>query len=111
MRVDMWPWPLIAVGFHGVSSQTGSIITTRTWVSAHSKEASACSTALSMSSGSYSELVIQGLVHRKRKELMTASKFTSSGKTTEQYVIPPVMEQLSGLPNSSVVVRNVISSA
>ncbi len=36
MRVDMLPWLLIAVGFHGMSSQTGSIMTTINRVSMHS---------------------------------------------------------------------------
>jgi hypothetical protein len=41
---------------------------------------------------------------------MTAPKVASVEKA-KQYVIPPVMEQLRGLPNSSVVVRNGLSSA
>jgi hypothetical protein len=35
-------------------------------------------------------------VQRKRKVLMTAPKISSSGKA-EQYVIPPVIEQLRGM--------------
>ena len=58
MRVDMLPWPLTAVEFHGVASHTGSIKTTRIGISMHSKEASAWITASSMSSGSYSGLVM-----------------------------------------------------
>ncbi len=41
---------------------------------------------------------------------MTAPKVSSS-KKAEQNVIPPVIEQLRGLPKSSVVVRNVDYSA
>jgi len=106
----MWPWCLIAVEFRGVSSQIGSIMTTKNEVYAHSEEASACSTALRTSSSSYSGLAMHKLVHRKRKELMTAPKLTFSGKA-EQYIIPPIMEQLRRLPNSFVVVRNLLSSA
>ena len=106
----MWPWPVIAVEFRGVSSHTGSITTTRNGVFVHSEDASGCITALSTSSGSYSGLAMQELVHRKRKKLMTAPKFTSPGKA-EHYVIPPVMEQLRGLSNRSVLVRNILSSA
>jgi len=80
-------------------------MTTRNGVYTYSEEASACSTVVSMSSGSYSGLAMQQLDQRKRKELMTAKKFTSSGKA-EQYV----MEQLRGLPSSYVVVRKVPSS-
>jgi hypothetical protein len=39
-----------------------------------------------------------------------ASKISSSGKA-EPYVIPLVIEQLRGLANSSVLVRNVRSGA
>ncbi len=49
------------------------------------------------------------VVHRKRKKFTTAPKVSSSGMT-EQYVIPPAIEQLRGLPKSSVVVRNVVSN-
>jgi len=41
---------------------------------------------------------------------MTAPKISSSGKA-EQYVTPPVIEQMRGLPTSSAVVRNVLSIA
>ena len=77
----------MAVELHGVSSQIGSIMTTRNGVSVRSEEASAWSTTLSMSSGPYSGLAIQELVRGKRKEFMTAPKFSFSEKT-EQYVIP-----------------------
>jgi len=108
----MLPWSLIAAEFHGVyvSSQNGSIMTTINGMSVHSDEASAWSTALSMSSRSYSGLAMQEMVHRKRKELMNVPNISSSGKA-EQYVIPPVIEQLRGLPKSSGVMRNVDSSA
>jgi len=58
MRVDMLWWPRIAVELHGVSSQIGSIKTTRKGVSYTSEEERAWRTALCMSSGSYSELTI-----------------------------------------------------
>ncbi len=89
IRVGMLPWPLIATEFHGVVCQTGSIITTRNEVSVHIYEASAWSTAISISSGSYSGLMMQELVQRKRKEFMTAPRIESSGKA-EQYLIPQV---------------------
>ena len=76
----------------------------------HSGNASAQSTALSMSSGSYSGLAMNELIQRKRKKFMTAPKFSSSGKA-EQYVIPLVIEQLRWLTKSSKVVRNVLSIA
>ncbi len=63
-----------------------------------------------MSSGSYSGLAKHDAVHRYWKELRIAPKVTSSGKA-EQYVMPSVIVQLRGLPNSSVVVWNVCSSA
>ncbi len=49
-------------------------------------------------------------VHRYEEESMIAPKRISSGKA-EQYVKPLVIEQLSGLPKSSVVVWNVCSIA
>ena len=79
-------------------------------VSVDSEEVSAWRTALSMFSGSYSGLAIQERVHRKRKKSVIASKISSSGKA-EPYVIPLVIEQLRGLANSSVLVRNVRSGA
>jgi hypothetical protein len=45
---------------------------------------------------------MQEMAHRKRNEFMTTLKLTSSGEA-EQYVTPPVIEQLRGLPKSSVV--------
>jgi hypothetical protein len=41
MRVDTLPWPLTAAELHGVSSQSGSIMTTRNGVYMYSEEASA----------------------------------------------------------------------
>jgi len=78
-------------------------MTTRNGVSVHLDEASAWSTTLSISSGSHSVLAMQELVHRKRKDVTSAPKISSSGKA-EQYVMPPVMEQLRGLQKHSVVV-------
>ncbi len=63
-----------------------------------------------MSSDSYSGLVMQELVQRKRKEWMTAAKVSSYGKT-KQYLIPPCVEQLMVLPKSSVAVRIVFCNA
>ena len=48
---------------------------------------------------------MQELVQRTWKEFMIAPKSASSGKA-EQWVIPSDIEQLSGLPKSSVVVKN-----
>ena len=93
-----------------MSSQTGRIKTTKKGESNDSDEASTWRTALSISSGSYSGLVIQEPVQLKRKEFISAPKVSSSEKA-EQYVIPPVMEQFRGLLKSSVVVRNIISNA
>jgi len=49
-------------------------------------------------------------VQRYRNESVIAPKISSSWKA-EQYEIPPDMEQLRGLPKSSVLVRNVHSNA
>jgi hypothetical protein len=54
-------------------------------------------TALSMSSGSYSGLAIHEPIQQYRNESLIEPKISSSGKT-EQYEIPPEMEQLRGLP-------------
>ena len=89
-------------------SKTGRIKTTRKGVPNDSEEASAWRTALSMSSGSYSGMAIDELVLRYRKESVIAPKISSSWKA-EQYETPLVMEQLRGLPKSSVSVRNVRS--
>ena len=110
LRVYMFWWLRIAAEFHGLSSPTGSIKTTRNGVFVDSEEASARRTALSIFSGTYSELDIHEPVHRKRKESVTAPNISFSGKA-EQYVIPPVMEQLRGLPDNSIVVRKVRSRA
>jgi hypothetical protein len=96
--------------FHGVSSHTGRINTTRKGASGDSDEARACRTPLSISSGSYFGLAIHEPVQRYRKESVIAPKTSSSGKA-EQYEIPPDMEQLRGFPKSSVSERNVRSRA
>jgi hypothetical protein len=93
---------------HGVSSHTGRIKTTRKGGSVHSEEARVWRTALSMSSASYSGFNIQEPIHRKRNVFITARNISSSGKA-EQYVIPPFMEQLRGLPQKSDVIGNVRS--
>jgi hypothetical protein len=80
----------MTVEFYGVPSHTCRITNPKNGVYVNSNEASAWSTALSMSSGSYSRLAMQELVYRKIKELMAAPKVSSSGKT-EQYVIPQVI--------------------
>jgi len=67
MRVNMLLWPLMAKEFYGVSSHAGSIKTNKNYFYVHSEEASACRTALSMPSGSYSGLATQELVHQKIK--------------------------------------------
>jgi hypothetical protein len=110
MRVDMLWWPRIAAEFHGVSSQIRRIKTTRKGVFGDLKEASAWRNALSISSGSYSVLAIHEPVQRHRNESVIAPKISSSGKA-EHYEIPPVMEQLRGLPKSTSVARNVRSNA
>ncbi len=74
MMVDMFSWPLMASEFHGVSSLIGSFKITINGVSVHSDDVSSCRTALSMSSGSYSGLVIQELVQGNRKGSLTAPK-------------------------------------
>ena len=66
MRVGMLWWPRIAAEFYGVSSQTGSIKTTRKEVSCASEEERAWRTALSISFGSYSGLAIHEPVQRHR---------------------------------------------
>jgi len=79
-------------------------------VSRDSEEASAWRTSLSISFSSYSGLAIHEPVQRYRNKSVIAQKISSSGKA-ERYEIPPVMEQLRGLPKSSLVVRNVHSNA
>ncbi len=51
-------------------------------------------------------MAIHEPVQRYRKESVIAPKISSSGKA-EQYEIPPDVEQLRGLPKSSVLVRKV----
>ncbi len=53
---------------------------------------------------------MQELVHRNCKEFIIAPKTASTGKA-EQYVMPSKTEHLSGLPKSSLFVRNVDSIA
>ena len=110
VRVHMVWWPRIAAGFHGVSSHTGRVKTTKKGVFVNSEEANAWRAALSMSSGSYSGLAIREPFHRKRKDSINILSISSS-RNAEHYVIPPVMEQLRGMPNNSVVVKNVRSRA
>jgi len=110
IRVHMLWWPRIAAEFHGVFSQPERIKTTRKEEYDDSNKASAWRTALSISSGSYSGLDIQEPVKRCRKESVIAPNMSSSGKA-EQYEMPPDMEQLRGLPKSSVLARNVRSKA
>ncbi len=110
VSVDMLVWPLIAVEVHGESSHAGRTITTRNRESVCSDEGSAWRTDFNISSGSYSGFAMQDDVHRYEKESMIAPKLVSSRKV-EQYVIPSDIEQLSGLPKSSVVVWNVCSRA
>ncbi len=62
MRVDILWWPRIAAEFHGVSSKTRRIKTTRKGVSYDSEEDRAWRIALSISSGLYSGLAIHELV-------------------------------------------------
>ena len=106
VRVDMLWWPRIAAEFHGVSSPTGSIKTTRKGVSCDSEEERAWRTALSISSGSYYGLAIHEPVHRYRNESVVAPKIPSSGNA-EKDKIPPAMEHLRGIPNSSLPDSNV----
>jgi hypothetical protein len=42
----------------------------------------------------------------KRKEFITVPNFSSAGKL-EHYMAPPVIDQLRGLPTSSVVVMKI----
>ncbi len=88
----------------------GRTIIARNGASLFSEEARTCRTVFSMSSGSYSGLAMQELVHRYWKEFITAPKAASSGRA-EQYVMPFGIEQMKGLPKSSIVTRNVISIA
>jgi hypothetical protein len=92
-----------------VSSKIGSIKTIRRGVSCVSEEERAWRTALSISSGSYSGLAIHEPVQRYRNESVVAPKISSSGNV-EQYEIPSGMEQLRGLPSSSMSDWNVRSS-
>jgi hypothetical protein len=110
VSVDVLVWPLIALEVHGESSHDGSTITMRNGESVCSDEASVWRTAFNISSGSYSGFAMHEAVHRYQKESMIAPKLISSGRA-EQYVVPSVIEQLSGLPKSSVVVWNVCAIA
>ena len=83
----LW-WPRILAEFHGVSSHTGRIKTTRKGVSCISEEERAWRAALSISSGSYSGLAIHELVQRYKNESVIAPKTSSSGRF-EQHEIPP----------------------
>ena len=74
------------------------------------EEERAWKTALSISSGTYFLLTIHEQVQRYRNESVIAPKISSSGKA-EQYEIPPDMEQLRGLPKSSLSYKNVRSNA
>ena len=78
----LW-WPQIAVEFHGVSSQIGKIKTTRKGVSSDSEEERAWRTALSLFSGSYSELAMHEPVQRYRNESVIAPKISSSWKAEQ----------------------------
>ena len=91
-----------------MSSQTGSIKITRKGVSCASEQERAWRAALSISSGSYFGLAMHEPVQRYRNESVIEPKISSSGKG-EQYEIPIDMEQLRGLPKSSLSARNVRS--
>ena len=106
VSVDMLAWPLIVVEVHGESSHAGRTITTRNGESLCSDEASAWRMDFNLSYGSYSGFAMQEDVHRYEKESMIAPKLISPRKP-KQYVIPSVIEQLSGLPKSFIVVWNV----
>ncbi len=79
----MLQWPRMDAEFHGVSAQTGRMRTIKNRVSMLSEDASAWGTAYSMSSGSYSGLVMHELVHRIWKEFIIAPKTLSSGKAEQ----------------------------
>ena len=91
MSVDMLWWPRIAAEFHGVSSQTGSIKTTRKGLSCVLEEERAWRAALSISFDLYSGLAMHEPVQRYLNESVVAPKISSS-RNTEQYEIPPDME-------------------
>ncbi len=57
---------------------TGRTRTTKKGVALVSDDTSACRTALSMSSGSYSGLAMQEFIHRNLKESIIAPKTVSS---------------------------------
>ena len=78
-------------------------------MSCDSEEERAWRTALSISSGSYSGLAIHEPVQRYRNDSMIAPKISSSGMA-EQHEIPMDMDQMRGLPKSSLSDRNVRSS-
>ncbi len=78
MRVVMLTWPRMEAEFHGVSSNIGRTRTIKKGVALVSDDTSACRTALSLSSGSYSELAMKEFVHRNLKEFIIAPKTVSS---------------------------------
>ncbi len=63
--------------FHGVSSQTGRISTTKNGVALFSDGTSAWRIVLSTSWGSYSVMAMQKPVHRNWKEFITSLKTVS----------------------------------
>ena len=72
IRVSMFHWPRMKAEFHGMSSQTRSIVTTNNGISVDSGNVSTWRTTLSMSSGSYSGLAIHELVQRYKHDFRTA---------------------------------------
>ena len=76
----MLMWPRMEAELYGVSPHTERTRTTKKGVTLVSTDASACRTALSMSSSSYSGLAMQEFAHRILKESRIAPKTVSSGK-------------------------------
>jgi hypothetical protein len=80
MMVIVMLWLRMEEEFHGMSSHTGRIRTNKNGFALVSDDASACRTTLSMSSGSYSGLAMEEVVHRNLKESSIVPKTVSFGK-------------------------------
>ncbi len=80
MNISRLWWLLIAAEYHqGVSSQTGSTMTTKKGVVVSVEDARACRIAFLMFPGSYSGFAVHDPVKRQLKASWSAPKEESSG--------------------------------
>ena len=78
MSVSRLLWFRIVAEYHGVSSQTGSTMTTEKGVLVYVDEARACKLAFLMSPGSYSGFAVHDHVRRWLKASWSTPKEESS---------------------------------